>query len=107
MNTLLGIYQQDVDTSLQKFTVKYWSPHEMLASLVEEVGEVSREINNQFGPKKKKPGENSGDLGGELADVMFSVICIANEQKINLDEVWARVMVKYELRDSNRFERKK
>ncbi len=57
--------------------------------------------------QKKKPEEVPDDLAGELADILHSVTRIANEQGINLDEAWARMMVKYELSESNRYERKK
>jgi len=81
----------------------YWSPLAMLASIIEEVGELAREINNLEGFKPKKPTEDDMSLGEEVADLLFSVICIANYYKINLNEKLNEVLLKYSARDSKRF----
>jgi len=59
-----------------------------------------------FGNKKKKSIEEKGDLGKELADMVFAICCIANSLDIDLDESFKRIMEKNEKRDSNRFEKK-
>lgn len=95
--------QQQVDTWVSKVGKGYWSPHEMLARLVEEVGETSRLINHLYGPKKKKDNEPAQELAGELADILFALICLANSQGIDLQEAFEQMMNKYNTRDSERY----
>jgi NTP pyrophosphatase (non-canonical NTP hydrolase) len=75
----------------------------MLARLVEEVGETARLINHLYGPKKKKDDEPSQELAGELADILFAVICLANSQGIDLQEAFEIIMEKYSNRDKERY----
>lgn len=98
--------QKSVDDWVQGYKVPYFPPMDNLARLVEEVGEVARILNHQFGSKPKKKTEDTQDLGEELADVLFAVICIANSQHINLDDAFAKVMHKCHTRDKDRFEKK-
>ncbi|MBI2102964.1 nucleotide pyrophosphohydrolase [Candidatus Woesearchaeota archaeon] len=98
--------QDRVDEWVQQYKMGYWKPHEIFARLAEEVGEVGREINHQFGPKKKKAGEEEHNLGVEMADVIFTLCCLANSQGINLNESFDRVMEKCYGRDKDRFEKK-
>lgn len=99
--------QNDVDKWTGQFTPQYWLPLEMMARLTEEVGEVARELNNMYGPKKKKPGEESKGLGQELSDVLFTVCCIANSHDIDLQGEWERMMKEKQYgRDNQRYERK-
>lgn len=95
--------QQQVDDWVSQVGNGYWSPHEMLARLVEEVGETARLINHLYGPKKKKNSEQTQELSGELADIVFAVICLANSQEIDLQEAFEQMMTKYTIRDSNRY----
>lgn len=81
----------------------YWPPLSMLASIMEEVGELSREINHLEGFKPKKESERPSDLGGELADLLFSIICVANHYDLDLTENFHGVLEKYTERDSKRF----
>jgi NTP pyrophosphatase (non-canonical NTP hydrolase) len=80
----------------------YWPPLALLARLTEETGEVARAYNHRFGPKRPKPGEGDEDLAGELGDVLWIVLCMANEQGIDLDAQLARVMEKLRVRDAGR-----
>lgn len=96
--------QQAVDAYIGQFEAGYWPPLTNLARLVEEVGELARELNHRFGHKTKKPGEPEQDLALELADIMFVLIAIANEQKIDLEEAFRRVLEKYDVRDAGRWE---
>lgn len=98
--------QKQVDDWVQGYTVPYWPVMDNLARLVEEVGEVARILNHQFGSKPKKQTEDNQHLDEELADILFSVICIANSQGIDLDTAFEKVMQKCYSRDKNRFERK-
>jgi len=98
--------QQAVDAWIGQFEEGYWPPLTNLARLTEEVGELAREMNHRYGHKLKKKDEPDQDIGIELADIMFVLIAIANEQKIDLTESFERVMAKYKARDSERWTRK-
>ena len=98
--------QQAVDAYIGQFEAGYWPPLTNLARLVEEVGELARELNHRFGHKTKKPGEPEQDLALELADIMFVLIAIANEQKVALEDAFRRVLEKYDIRDADRWTRK-
>jgi NTP pyrophosphatase (non-canonical NTP hydrolase) len=98
--------QQAVDRYIGQFEEGYWPPLTNLARLVEEVGELARELNHRYGHKTKKPGEAEQDLALELADILFVVIAIANEQQVDLEEAFQRVMQKYDVRDADRWTRK-
>ena len=99
-------YQKVFDDFAQQFEAPYWTPHENLARLTEEVGELAREINADFGPKKKKLGEKENTIADELADIVFTVIAIANSLNIDMDEAMNRTSKKYTERDSNRYKRR-
>jgi NTP pyrophosphatase (non-canonical NTP hydrolase) len=98
--------QQAVDTYIGQFAEGYWPPLTNLARLMEEVGELARELNHRYGHKTKKPGEPEQDLALELADILFVIVAIANEQNIDLEEAFGRVLEKYDVRDADRWTRK-
>lgn len=98
--------QQEVDDWTSQWQPQYWQPLEMLARVTEEVGELARELNHRFGAKRKKASEEEGDLGMEITDVIFALVCLANSQKIDLDESFNKMMGKYSTRDKDRFVRK-
>ena len=98
--------QARVDAWIGQFREGYWPPLANLARLVEEVGELAREINHRHGTKPRKPDEPEQDLALELADVLFVVVAIANEQGIDLEAALERVLEKYRTRDGARWERK-
>lgn len=75
----------------------------MLARLVEETGELARLLNHLYGSKPKKPDEAEQALGEELADILFAVICLANDQEIDLSDAFEQMMAKYDRRDRERF----
>lgn len=97
--------QRAVDAYVSQFKEGYWPPLSNLARLIEEVGELARELNHRYGHKPKKADEPEQDLAIELADIMFVIIAIANEQKIDLDEAFQRVLDKYQVRDRDRWTR--
>lgn len=97
--------QAAVDEWIGQFEEGYWPPLSNLARLTEEVGELARELNHRYGHKPKKPDEPDQDIGLELADIMFVLITIANEQKIDLSASFDRVIEKYRVRDSARWKR--
>lgn len=98
--------QQEVDDYIQQFKTGYFSPLGQLARLTEEVGELAREINHQYGEKQKKDTENEKEMREELADTLFVLISLANSLDIDLTDAFDETMKKFHRRDSNRFERK-
>ena len=95
--------QARVDAWISRFEEGYWPPLANLARLVEEVGELAREINHRFGTKPKRPEESDSELELELGDVLFVLITLANSQGIDLDRAFERVLSKYEERDADRW----
>jgi NTP pyrophosphatase (non-canonical NTP hydrolase) len=103
----MKIEQKQVDEWVNQYKIGYWKPHEIFTRLGEEVGELAREINHKFGPKKKKASEdNTVDIGDEMADIIFTIICLANSQNIDLDKHFKRVIDKCYGRDKDRYEKK-
>jgi NTP pyrophosphatase (non-canonical NTP hydrolase) len=98
--------QARVDAWISQFEEGYWPPLVNLARLVEEVGELARELNHRAGFKTKKPGEPEQDLALEMADVLFVLLALANEQGIDLSDALERTLEKYRVRDSDRWTRK-
>lgn len=99
--------QARVDAWISQFEEGYWPPLHNLARLVEEVGELARELNHRYGSKPKRAEEPGQDLAMELADVLFVLLVMANEQGIDLDEALRKVLEKYRVRDGGRWTRKK
>ena len=97
--------QKRVDAWISQFEEGYWPPLTNLARLIEEVGELARIMNHEFGNKPKKPDEPDQDLALELADVLFALLVIANEQGIDMTGALDRVMEKYRVRDGDRWNR--
>ena len=95
--------QRKVDEWISQFEEGYWPPLTNLARLIEEVGELAREFNHRFGSKTKKPEEPNQELALELADVLFVLIVIANEQGVDLDKALESVLTKYRERDGGRW----
>jgi NTP pyrophosphatase (non-canonical NTP hydrolase) len=96
--------QQDVDAWIQSVGNGYWSPHANLARIAEEVGELARLVNHLYGPKPKKPEESSQELGEEMADILFAIICLANSEEIDLGKSMDLVLEKVWTRDRNRYQ---
>jgi NTP pyrophosphatase (non-canonical NTP hydrolase) len=65
--------QDEVDKWINQYKIGYWKPHEILARLTEETGELAREINHIYGPKKKKLSEETKNLSDEIADIIFTL----------------------------------
>lgn len=102
----LQAYQTQIDEMLQQYEKPYWAPLSIMARLTEEVGEVARIVNHLHGDKPKKTSETEQDLADELADVLYTVICMANSQGIKLDEPLQKAIAKLETRDEGRFKMK-
>lgn len=99
--------QRQVDAWISQYEAGYFDPLTNMARLSEEVGELAREVNHRFGQKTKKPDEPAGDLGMEMADILFVLICMANREGIDLQASFDRMMAKVEGRDADRWTRKR
>src|SRR5580704_6818379 len=102
----LADYQKQIDENVKELAKPYWHPLSQLARLSEEVGELARILNHKYGDKPKKPGERHADLGDEIADIIYTVLCLANSQNIKLDSHMERSIAKLNVRDKNRFKKK-
>lgn len=98
--------QEQVNDWISQYKVGYFPPHRMLGQLTEEVWEVARAVNILHGNKPPKEWEKMDELGEELADVLFSVICMANAHNIDLDLEREKTMQKRYGRDDSRREKK-
>lgn len=98
--------QLQVDTYINQFKEGYFPPMELLARLTEELGELSREIQHQYGMKKKKSTETEKAIEEELGDFLFVLICLANSEKIDMQASLDRVMEKFATRDKDRWTKK-
>jgi NTP pyrophosphatase (non-canonical NTP hydrolase) len=94
--------QQQVDNWIKQYGVRYFSELTNMAMLTEEVGEVARIIARRYGEQSEKESDKQKDLGDELADVLFVLICLANQTGINLEEAMKRNLDKKTNRDSER-----
>ena len=94
--------QVRVDRWIEEVGVRYFSELTNLAQLVEEVGEVARILSRTHGDQSFKSGEEGLDLGDELADVLFVLICLANQTGVDLSEAFERNLEKKTSRDAQR-----
>ena len=94
--------QQRVDEWIETYGVRYFSELNNMAQLTEEVGEVARIISRKYGEQSSKKGEETGSLDDELADVLWVVICLANQTGIDLDKAFERNLKKKTARDAER-----
>lgn len=99
----LNEIQKRADDWIKQCGYGYFTPHEILARLMEETGELAREVNHEFGPKKKKSTELDNEIGDEIADIFFTLVCMANSLNIDLDKKWDKMMDKLYTRDAKRF----
>lgn len=94
--------QATVDQWIQDYGVRYFSELTNMAMLTEEVGEVARIIARRYGEQSFKPSDKDLDLGDELADVMFVLICLANQTGVDLEAAMQRNLAKKTQRDATR-----
>jgi NTP pyrophosphatase (non-canonical NTP hydrolase) len=94
--------QQQVDAWIQAKGVKYFSELTNMAILTEEVGEVARLIARQYGEQSFKESDKNKELADELADVLWVLICLANQTNVDLTEALKKNFEKKNSRDSNR-----
>jgi NTP pyrophosphatase (non-canonical NTP hydrolase) len=91
-----------VDKWIKKHGVRYFNELTNMAQLTEEVGEVARIIARRYGEQSEKETDKNKDLGEELADVIFVVLCLANQTGIDLQEAFDRKMLIKTKRDHDR-----
>ncbi len=94
--------QKTVDQWIQEYGVRYFSELTNMVILTEEVGEMARIIARRYGEQSEKESDKNRDLGDEMADVLFVLICLANQTGINLEEALKKNLDKKTQRDSER-----
>src|SRR5690606_16718984 len=94
--------QQTVDNWIKTTGVRYFNELTNMAILTEEVGEVARIMARRYGEQSEKPSDTQADLGDELADVLWVVICLANQTGVDLTEAFRRNLEKKSTRDKDR-----
>ncbi len=94
--------QQVVDTWIKEHGVRYFNELTNMAMLTEEVGEVARIIARRYGEQSEKESDKSKDLGDEMADVLFVLICLANQTGVDLTAALERNLSKKTSRDAQR-----
>ena len=94
--------QKEVDNWIKAHGVRYFDELTNMAQLTEEVGEVARIIARRYGEQSEKESDKNKDLGEELADVMFVVLCLANQTGVNLEETFNKKLEAKTKRDHDR-----
>ncbi|WP_029035140.1 nucleotide pyrophosphohydrolase [Salinimicrobium terrae] len=94
--------QVAVDDWIKEHGVRYFNELTNMAQLTEEVGEVARIIARRYGEQSEKESDKAKDLGEELADVVFVVLCLANQTGINLQEAFDKKLNLKTQRDKDR-----
>ena len=94
--------QKLIDIWIKEKGVRYFNELTNTAILMEEVGELARVISRQYGEQSTKKGEQNLDLADEIADVLWVLICIANQTGIDLTDALKKNMEKKDRRDSKR-----
>ncbi|MCF8415884.1 MAG: nucleotide pyrophosphohydrolase [Crocinitomicaceae bacterium] len=99
--------QQRVDDWIKEFGVRYFNELTNTAMLMEEVGEVARIMARRYGEQSEKESDKDKDLGDEMADVLFVLICLANQTGIDLEEALRKNLDKKTGRDHSRHKENK
>jgi NTP pyrophosphatase (non-canonical NTP hydrolase) len=94
--------QRQVDNWIDQYGVRYFNELTNMAILTEEVGELARIMARRFGEQSEKESDKDRDLGDEMADVLWVLICLANQTGINLEDALKKNIQKKTDRDSNR-----
>lgn len=94
--------QQEVNNWIKEHGVRYFNELTNMAQLTEEVGEVARIIARRYGEQSEKESDKNKDLGEELADVVFVVLCLANQTGVDLQAAFDKKMDLKTQRDHNR-----
>ena len=94
--------QQTIDKWINTTGVRYFNELTNMAILTEEVGEVARIMSRKYGEQSFKESDKAKDLGDELADVLFVLICIANQTGVDLTNALEKNLTKKTIRDAER-----
>lgn len=94
--------QKSVDDWIKRYGVRYFSELTNMAILTEEVGELARVISRTYGDQSFKDGDLKGNISDELADILWVVICIANQTGVDIEEAFKKNIAKKTNRDSTR-----
>ena len=94
--------QQQVDQWIKTVGVRYFNELTNMAMLTEEVGELARIIARRYGEQSEKESDKNKDMGDEMADVLWVLICLANQTGINLTEAFQKNLEKKNTRDKDR-----
>ncbi len=94
--------QRTVDDWIKTVGVRYFNELTNMAMLTEEVGEVARIIARRYGEQSEKESDKAKDLGDEMADVLWVLLCLANQTGINLTDAFQRNLDKKNIRDATR-----
>lgn len=94
--------QQTIDAWIKKHGVRYFNELTNLAVLMEETGELARIMSRKFGEQSSKKGEENLNLEDEIADVLFVLVCIANQTGVDLTKAIEKNLDKKSFRDSER-----
>ncbi|MFC2175856.1 nucleotide pyrophosphohydrolase [Bacteroidota bacterium] len=94
--------QKTVDQWINTTGVRYFNELTNMAMLTEEVGEVARIIARRYGEQSEKESDKEKDLGDEMADVLFVLLCLANQTGVDLTEALEKNLEKKTRRDANR-----
>lgn len=95
--------QKEVDKWMKSQNWPYWTQHEIMVRLMEETGELARLVNHIWGPKKKKSTEAVQNVEDEVGDILYTLICFANANNIDLDQAIKKSLDKVMKRDKDRF----
>ncbi len=98
--------QARVAAWVSQYEEGYFPPLVQVSRLVEELGELARAISHETGVKKPKPGEELHGVDGEIGDLIFVLVCLANSRGADLGDIFEKTMSKIERRDAQRWTRK-
>lgn len=98
----MKVLQKQVDDWINEHGVRYFNELTNMAMLSEEVGEVARIIARRYGEQSEKESDKNKDLGQEMADVLFVLVCLANQTGIDLEEAMKKNFEKKTKRDATR-----
>ena len=102
MSLTLAQAQENVEQWIQTVGVRYFNELTNLGILMEEVGELSRLLVRQYGEQSFKESDKNRELSDEMADVLWVLICLANQTGVNLTEALEKNFEKKSSRDANR-----
>jgi NTP pyrophosphatase (non-canonical NTP hydrolase) len=94
--------QQQVDQWIKAHGVRYFNELTNMTLLTEEVGEVARIMARMYGEQSEKESDKNKDLGEEMADVLFVLICLANQTGVDLTNAFQQNLEKKTIRDNDR-----